>query len=132
MKTLLLSGLLSTIPMFIIILFMQWFPIAAAAKGKLPRGSSRGLITRATVSSDEAWLAAHRAALPIAKWIRNVAFVWIFLSMIPALVPEDQQILYVIILTSGYLTFIVIATIILAVRGHRAAKEVIAASAPKS
>lgn len=47
----------------------------SAASGTLSRNGSAGIRTRKTQASDAAWLAGHRAALPIVKWIGVVAVV---------------------------------------------------------
>lgn len=41
---------------------------SASAKGALPRNGAIGIRTKATKSSDAAWDAGHRAAVPMMRW----------------------------------------------------------------
>ncbi|WP_446665125.1 SdpI family protein [Flexivirga sp. B27] len=50
-----------------------YFSTWAAARGSLPRGIGIGIRTATTQHSDEAWVAAHRAALPCASVLAAIA-----------------------------------------------------------
>lgn len=50
-----------------------YFPVSLPAKGRVARGGLVGLRTPATKRSDAAWLAGHRAALPVTTGVVVVA-----------------------------------------------------------
>ncbi|MEU2199751.1 SdpI family protein [Isoptericola sp. NPDC019482] len=45
-----------------------WLVALAAARGRLTANGAIGIRTPATQRSQEAWVAAHRAALPLVAW----------------------------------------------------------------
>lgn len=47
---------------------MVWLITRAAARGHLTANGAIGIRTPATQRSEEAWVAAHRAALPVVAW----------------------------------------------------------------
>ncbi len=118
--------------LFMFALYTGWAPINLAAKGKLLPNATLGILTRTTVSSDEAWIAAHRAALPIAKWARNIGTALLILGIIIGAVMKGQREFYADVMFFGCCAFILIAATIVGIVANRAAKEVAAASAPKS
>ncbi|HWC23699.1 MAG TPA: SdpI family protein [Flexivirga sp.] len=53
-----------------------FFTTRAAARGTLPRGMRMGIRTAITQASDEAWVAAHGAAMPCARLLSIVATIF--------------------------------------------------------
>lgn len=54
----------------------------SAASGSLTRNGGAGIRTRKTQVSDAAWLAGHRAALPIVKWTGVVAVISVIIALV--------------------------------------------------
>lgn len=64
----------------------------AAARGSLPRGTGIGIRTATTQHSDEAWVAAHRAAWPCARLLSAiVAVVAVALIIAGAMSPSESN-----------------------------------------
>ena len=55
---------------------VTYLAVSLPASGRIPRGGLVGIRTPSTRRSDEAWLAAHRAALPLTTWTTLVTVVY--------------------------------------------------------
>lgn len=87
------------------------YATSAAAAGKLPLNSSIGLRTTRTKSSEEAWQAGHRAALPHTKVACVVAIATAVLSVVAAIVANTQDshpaaVVSVVLIIGGYVGFV--------------------------
>ena len=91
---------------------------AAAAQGRLRRNMVAGIRTRATLASDEAWLAAHRRAerpTRLAGWASIV-------TGLCAFVPADLEGLVWVVLLIG--TAVMLGLVVYGAKlGHDAARE---------
>ncbi len=65
---------------------------SASAKGTLPRNGAIGIRTKATKSSDAAWDAGHRAAVPIMRWTTWFGLLMTAVTVIAVIVlhPGDE------------------------------------------
>ena len=52
---------------------LVWWVTAVAARGDLDKNVAVGIRTPSTMASPEAWVAGHRAALPVARWVGIVS-----------------------------------------------------------
>lgn len=97
---------------------VQIWVARATASGRLGRNVAAGIRTRATMASDEAWLAAHRAArspMETAGWCTVAA------GLLGLLAPS-VFVLVAVAVTSTVLVLILVLTG--GVRASRAAREV--------
>lgn len=66
---------------------LSWAMVSACASGSLPRNGAVGIRTKATKSSDAAWDAGHRAAVPAMRrtaWFGSAAVVLTVLLLVIA------------------------------------------------
>ena len=102
-----------------------WGVTAAAAKGRLPRNSWVGNRLATTKASDAAWLAGHRAALPLCR-AAGIASVFVAMAMVADGLVSDNA--------DGSLAFwglfalgfggLLVALFIAAIHADRAAKAI--------
>ncbi len=115
-----------TIPASIGLLLVSivvWVVTDFAAKGKIARNIAAGIRIAATLSSDEAWLAGHQAALPLAKWTGIIGSALSFIILFAGGFTEILPTLPIVVLCSlSYATFI-LSVIIMAWMAHRAARS---------
>lgn len=96
--------------------------VQRAADGRLRKNAWMGLRTFATTSSDEAWLAAHRAGVDAVRVGAIVGAAGGFLAVVLTLAPLPWWLpLGAIVVGLGS---IIVLTLVATVRGHRAAKIV--------
>ncbi|WP_265447417.1 SdpI family protein [Flexivirga meconopsidis] len=78
--------------------------INSAAKGNLPRNGGAGIRTVGTRSSDEAWLAGHRAALPTARLVGLICGALAVLLVIAGAMDgkPDPTVTIVVLFVLGY------------------------------
>jgi len=101
-----------------------WGITAAAASGRLPRNAWAGIRIGSTGASDAAWVAGHRAALPLSR-MTGIACLLIGSAMIvDGIVTHDDEgsLLFWILFAVGY-GGVLVATILMAVLAHRAARQ---------
>lgn len=86
-----------------------FFSTRAAARGTLPRGIGVGIRTAITQHSDNAWVAAHRAALPCARLLSIAAAAFgVGLIVAGALAPlMDSSPAELVLFVLGYGTVLV-------------------------
>lgn len=68
-----LAGLVTLLFSVVLIAVVSVSVTRGAATGQLPRGGGAGIRTRRTQASDDAWRAAHTAALPLVNRLGWVA-----------------------------------------------------------
>ncbi len=93
-----------------------------AANGRLPRNPSTGLRTAATISSDSAWVAGHRAALRLAPLYLLVLAVTLG-SLIGVVLATETMGLAMVVGSGGLVMFVPVA-IYSTIVANRAAKSV--------
>ncbi len=103
-----------------------WRVTAAAASGRLRRNGWVGIRLGSTGASDAAWLAGHRAALSSSRTTGIVSLVIGLVMIVDGLITRDGEgsILLWMLFVIGY-GEVLIATITMAVRAHRAATQVV-------
>lgn len=108
------------------------FVAAAARGGNLARNHSVGIKTRATLVSDRAWEAGHRAAVP---WLRTMAAVIyaasaavLALTLAAAGAPDDAVVLGIFL---GAIAIIAVLAVRITRVANRAARDAAAQWPPR-
>lgn len=102
-----------------------------AADGRLGKNRLAGIRTRATLSSDEAWQAAHQAGRELtimAGWISVATgvvpvLVGAFLALFDLTSPDNYMVIWTALLMIG-IAGLLVAAVAGALKGNRAAKAV--------
>lgn len=94
-------------------------------QGKLPRNELMGIRTKATKSSDRAWDAGHRAAVPAERVTARFGLVLVVLSVVVAVIarPGDEPGWEILVPAVGFIG-VVVGLIGAGVVANRAAKAV--------
>jgi len=92
-----------------------------AANGRLPRNPRTGLRTAATISSDSAWVAGHRAALRLTPFYLLVLVVTLA-ALVGVVLVTDTMGLAMVVGCGGLLMFVPVA-IYSTIVANRAAKS---------
>lgn len=97
-----------------------WLITRAAARGHLGANGAIGIRTTATQRSEEAWVAAHRSALPLLTWGGLVVVVGALVILLGGFVAPDE------LETAGLVLLLAEGVLVVAaaVVAHRAASRV--------
>lgn len=100
-----------------------------AADGRLGKNRLAGIRTRATLSSDEAWEAAHQAGLRpslVGGWISMATgivplVIGVVLALFDLATAEQYMVVWTVLILSG-VAVVLVAVVLGAIIGNRAAK----------
>ena len=102
-----------------------YFVTRAASRGGIEVNSAIGIRTKLTKSSQQAWEAAHRAALPftlVACLLAIVTSVISVTAVILANTADASRVAPVVVMVAGYVGFLVVMFLAMAA-GNRAVKS---------
>jgi hypothetical protein len=99
--------------------------VSQTVRGKLPRNELMGIRTRATKSSDAAWDAGHRAAVPAERVTARFGLVLVVIAAVVAVIvrPGEDPGWEILVPAVGFVGTVV-GLIVAGVAANRAAKGV--------